>query len=505
MASGLGLSAIGAPPILTIPLILPGSNKFELTIDVRFLANGGGNQVYYGNIKLTKKVLWIAPVSINIANKTYNAPSGLLPFDTYPGGFYTISLDNQPGGVSRDWMFSYDNSFYIQHRFSYIPITSSLDIGQGNVAITNTEYTARYIGSTPPAAPFNTPFRNFTTAFNSNNAPWLYDNTNTLRLNNEPHEWFFLRTANWLAAEMAVNNPVPQFTNCSVLCNTPIIAGPTVVCTSSASYFAPNVAGATYTWIPGAGITINGSAANSSVNVNFETSSSFRQLRVIVNTPNCGSFDRSLSINVGTAPPNVSCNDVGNGTCTIILPRCQELYNTENAYSIPNWNGDGSNRWLWEVYGGKFRGVNNTSQISEHYDYVRYVTPDPGTNSCSISIKPMSVCGFTSSNMPFQYVVVKTTQQCSGRFSVSPNPATSTFNISPVKNTSSFSNEKSASTDDFTTVEIRDKFGNLKKVLKYLQGTKFASINISSLPTDTYIVRIMTDKTSEEHKLNVIR
>jgi len=166
MAAGAGLAYAGVSPLITIPLILPGTSKFELTLDIKALANGGGNQVYYGNIKLTKKVLWLVPVSINIANKSYSAPTGLLPLDTYPGGFYTLELANQPGSVSQDWMFSYNNSFFIQRRFSFIPTTSALDIGQGNTVLTNANYLARYVGGIPPATPFNTPFANFSTAFN---------------------------------------------------------------------------------------------------------------------------------------------------------------------------------------------------------------------------------------------------------------------------------------------------------------------------------------------------
>ena len=102
MVAGAGLTWAGVNPVYTIPLIIPGSSKFELTLDIKALANGGGNQVYFGNIKLTKKVLWLVPVSINIANKSYNAPTGFLPLDTYPGGFFTLELANQPGSVSQD-------------------------------------------------------------------------------------------------------------------------------------------------------------------------------------------------------------------------------------------------------------------------------------------------------------------------------------------------------------------------------------------------------------------
>lgn len=236
MAAGLGISGLTGNFTSTLPLTIPGSSKFELTLDVRALANGGGNQVYYGNIKITKKVLWLLPVSINIANKTYNAPAGLLPFDTYPGGFYTLYLGNQPGSVSQDWMFNYDNSFAIQRRFMFVPTTSALDIGSGSTTLTSTNYLAKYIGATPPLAPFKTPFANFTTAFNMppitiwSSSPtgqiiWQFTTNG-----NQQHEGLSVRSANWLADEL--NNVITTRTDCSVYCSTPIITGKNIICNS---------------------------------------------------------------------------------------------------------------------------------------------------------------------------------------------------------------------------------------------------------------------------------
>lgn len=190
MTAGIGLGALAVPNIL-VPFVVPGSNKFELTLDVKAVANGGSNQVYYGNVKLTKTLLWVAPISINIANKAYAAPSGMLPVDTYPGGFYNVTVDDQPGAVSQDWMFSYDNSFFLQRRFSYIHTTSALDIGSGNTPLTHADFTRTYVGGNPPAPPLNSPFANFTTAYNITDATWQFDNNTRRRLINEPHETFF--------------------------------------------------------------------------------------------------------------------------------------------------------------------------------------------------------------------------------------------------------------------------------------------------------------------------
>ena len=248
MAAGAGLGALGAPLPLAVPLIIPGSNKIELTLDVKALADGGGNRVYYGNIKFTKKVLWLAPVSINIANRSYTAPSGLLPLDTYPGGFYILSLDSQPGAATQDWAFTYNNTFYVQRRFGYVPTTSALDLGQGNTTLVKNDYLARYVGATPPAAPLNSPFANFTTAFNTTNTIYSFDNENSRKLNNEPHERLYLRNANWLAQELNGNTTVR--TNCVGACsnNNYSILGNAIICNSSVYRINNLPPGASVTW-----------------------------------------------------------------------------------------------------------------------------------------------------------------------------------------------------------------------------------------------------------------
>ncbi|MBD2769235.1 T9SS type A sorting domain-containing protein [Hymenobacter sp. BT664] len=247
MAAGIGLGALGVPFYLTAPLVIPGSSKFELTLDIKALADGGGNRVYYGNIRYTKKILWLVPVRINIVNHSYTAPSGLLPLDTYPGGFYTVKLDGLPSASSQDWAFYYNNNFFIQRRFGFIPTVSALDIGQGNSALGAGDYLARYVGGTPPAAPLNSPFANFTTGFNLTGTTYPFDNSNWRVLNNEPHESFSLRSGDWLAAEL---NSAPTQTNCAAACgnNSYSIVGNAAICTTSDYRISNLPAGTVVTW-----------------------------------------------------------------------------------------------------------------------------------------------------------------------------------------------------------------------------------------------------------------
>lgn len=247
MMAGAGLGALGITiPVVTPALVIPGSSQVKVTLEIKSLAANGGNRVYYGDVNYTKKVLWLVPITITIANHSYSAPSGLLPLDSYPGGVYYLAIDQASGPVKK-WAYTYDNTLSVQHRFCFVPTASALDIGQGNVALGANDYLNRYVGDSPPAAPLSSPFANFTTAFNQNGSQYPVDNTNYRAMNNELHEGLFLRSSNWLAAELN-NNPLR--TNCAAFCSNAsyAILGSSLVC-GSADFRINNLpAGTAVTW-----------------------------------------------------------------------------------------------------------------------------------------------------------------------------------------------------------------------------------------------------------------
>lgn len=472
MAAGLGLSGLGISPLVTTPLLIPGSSKFELTLDIRALANGGGNQVYHGNIKLTKKILWLAPVSINVANKTYNAPTGLLPLDTYPGGFYTVLLANQPGTVSQDWMFTYNNSFFIQRRFNFIPTTSALDIGQGNTAITNTEFTARYIGATPPAAPFNTPFQNFTTAYNIDNRSWPSINGNLQNLNNEPHESFYLRNANWLAVEMAIVNPQPQLTNCNAFCQNSIITGNNNVC-SSEVYTAPFGNGVIYNWsVNNSSLTL--SPIGNSVLVTNNGTFAGEAILTVTISGNCGNTTLNRTINIGTPKP-------GPITWTWNVPPNRVVLDVDD---VP---GATSYQWYLD-------GVLKATTSNSYYHL-----PMSGNVSCDnfyyFSVRAVGSCGTS----PESYVAAAM-PPCGFAYTVSPNPSSDNIRITSNEEVTAKSGGKKA---EIHEVEIYDKMGVILKKQKFAKGQTTANISINTLPNDVYTLRIFDGKTWHSSKVIV--
>lgn len=421
MAAGAGLLASNLAPVIAVPLLIPGSNKFELTLDIKSIANGGGNAVYYGNVKLTKKVLWLLPVGINIANKTYTAPSGLLPLDTYPGGFYTLELDNQPGSVSQDWMFTYNNSFFIQRRFSFIPTTSALDIGRGNTALTNANYSARYVGATPPIAPFNTPFANFATAFNngsitisgqnpSGQVVWEFISTGC-----EPHEGLYLRSANWLAAEMAILNPQPQFTNCNALCNNGSITGNTFFCNSE-TFTAPFGNGVNYTWSVDKPwlVTTNANANTYQITRNGNAAGS---LTITVQiTGDCGisTLTREVTMGYPMIYYNINPNSTGN-----------ECY-TPNAFYYFNIEPGPNDHLFVSAHEWGYRPYNSTNETIVGDPNILNTTATiifPSTGLYEVFVRPKNECGAGVESSTFVEVV----SMCGGggwfRITASPNPS----------------------------------------------------------------------------------
>jgi hypothetical protein len=470
MAAGFGLKAIGVAPQFYIPLIIPGSSKFELTLDIKSTANGGGNAVYYGNIKLTKKILWLVPVSINIADKSYNAPTGILPFDTYPGGFYTNTLNNLPGSVSQDWMFSYNNSFFVQRRFCFIPTTSALNIGQGNSSLTHTDYLARYIGETPPAAPLNSSFANFATAFNIDNASYIFNNNTSRLLNNEPHEIFYRRSANWLATE--INGVTTGRTNCSVICSNGVISGNTNVCTPQ-TYTAPFGNGITYTWFTNSANAILTPSGNSVLVTRVGNFNGPATLSVNISGP-CGSVTLSREIIIGSIPvPATSIIGGIPDNYQFCVGSSFNVYSTGANVNVTN---------NWSVLGGTITSGQGTPFIN--------ITLDNTPGGYAIMVPYIDGCG-NQITVGLQGQIID--NGCQGS-----NTQTRTSNVNPLSiypnpisdfvylDLPSNINLKSA------IVKISDAYGKL--VLSKNLTSYNSKISLSNLSKGFYLIEVFNEK-----------
>ena len=278
----------GQPEIGLLGFI-PGSNKFTFHFEVNALAQGGGNMVYHGRVTYKKKILWFIPINVDITNKTYNAPGNLISFDNLPGGAY-YKLPQQEKSSDPDA----DNTVYklsIKKGFSFIPTTSALDIGKGQVVLSQADYYQPYVGATPPPAPKNTPFNNFITAFSGGIGA------------NEEHISFTQRNGKWLADELNLQS---TFSNCSYFCSlsSNAILGPSCFDINQ-SYNISLPVGSTIKWSVFGPAIISGANDQSTVSLSGNGIGT-ATLYATIQNEECGTKTVSKSINVGIVTPQIA-------------------------------------------------------------------------------------------------------------------------------------------------------------------------------------------------------
>ena len=234
--------------------LLPGSSSFSMDFYANALPVAGTlNQVYHGGIQYTKVLFdlfgWRPTITVSLTDRIHNNPVA-LSYDYYPGGKYQLPFDFQNTALHNDFINASISS-YLAPSFNFIPVPSALDIGGGATLLNNTDYLQKYNSATPPLAPKNSPFANFTTSFPNN--------TNI----NEAHISFNTRNGNWLATELDNDTNNNQVFDCSFICNDYQITGPSILCSNSIFSVPPAPANFNWTISQGSGlatISVNGTS-----------------------------------------------------------------------------------------------------------------------------------------------------------------------------------------------------------------------------------------------------
>ncbi|WP_299551896.1 hypothetical protein [Seonamhaeicola sp.] len=215
--------------------VLPGNSKFNLDFKANALPEYGQNaQIYKGKITFTKKLFWFINITVNLTDRSYNNPVGILPYDTYPGGFYDVFLNFS--GTSIDNVLGNLNiNTNIANSFNFIPSPSALDIGGNfNIQLSEYEHLYKYSVNKLIGFPFDPPFDNFTTSFPNSGA------------GNEEHISFNTRNGNWLAEELDGDSQANDF-DCIYVCESGDIVGAEGICSGSETYTL-SVGSGTYNW-----------------------------------------------------------------------------------------------------------------------------------------------------------------------------------------------------------------------------------------------------------------
>lgn len=409
--------------------LLPGSSRYTIEFNAKSIPYGSGNQIYKGRISYTKTIFkifgWSPKITVNITNVQRTQPTGVLPIDHYAGGKYDTSLFTS-GSVL-------PNGVYVRDKFNFIPTTSALDIGKGNVSLNDADYKMPYVGATPPLAPKNSPFANFSTDFDKVNP----------NSSNKNHISFNSRNGEWLAKELSINqnNPIYPIANCSYMCVNTQITGVNNFCTS-ATYSVPS--GGTFNnWTITQGSNLVTLTGNGTPNVTItalpEASGEvILSLTMGDNGARCGNITLTKTIWVGV--PNFNnLQHIGN----------QYGYNPSEPNLSISPDGDGCNQI-------KLKAVFDSPSILEYQwekittDVSWSISPNSGliylypqcNQNFSFKVRSRNSCGW-SEWYQFDYFMNRCTIDCNTstpiintglNFTLNPNPVTNDILNITVKN-----------------------------------------------------------------------
>jgi hypothetical protein len=206
------------------------------------------------------------------------------------------------------------------------------------------------------------------------------------------------------------------------------------------------------------------------------------------------------------SPTNIGI-DVGAGSYTN-MEDCGDATNFKVLYNAADYNYSG---YLYVA------GTNATSlswtEVSNspipywgwstsNYGHTLYVSQKNANQYLSLKVTAANACGSINKTYTFGSGVCPVIPEfvISGDdYLLSPNPSGNNFSVSV--NTSVKSSEKIS----FTQIRIYDGTGNLKKQIKYGNGTRQAQINITDLRPGYYYVEISNGKMSVKKPLVVQR
>jgi hypothetical protein len=498
--SSISLAILFNEPGLLIGM-LPGNSKFELDFWGNALPTAGAtNQIYHGNVRFTKTLFklfgWTPRITVTLTNRDYSAPGG-LSYDYYPGGKYQSFISG--GGTSVSNVFgSFGIQMSARDNFNFIPTPSALDIGNGSVALNNADFFTKYNSATPPVAPKNSPFINFSTSFNTSGT-------------NENHISFNTRNGNWLALELDSNATNNDNFNCSYMCANTQITGSAFLCTS-ATYTVPS--GGTFNnWTITQGASLVTLTGNGTPNVTLTA------------LPDA-SGAVTLSLTMGDDPLNNNSGKCGNVTITKNIWVGVPIYSS----FVPIGNQTGYNPLepnLSVSEGGgcnqsRFRIVFNSPSILE-YQWEKlstssvFMPASTTTNQLTLTpqcnelltfrVRARNICGWSEWKQ-FDYSLNRCTMDCyvppsttliGDNFILNPNPLTDgLLNISLKYGAPWFSVIVPGLTDSdgqpVTTfiinirvnISIFNQSGGLMQ--SFNNSTMPAQLNLSTLSQGTYIV-----------------
>ncbi len=458
-------------------------NKYRLTVQLNALP-AYGSQAQICNVVMERNIRLFLGIIGTGWHTTSNtspriSPANTIPWDGVPGGTRDVEsggslsqsgtvpyIGNKNSFLGNLWRgvvgslilnIDYNLTFpFAQKVFSFVPITSSLDVQN----VTSTTFNQQFI--------FNINGSNGSRATKYIAQEFSNGSYNIF------HTDFTPRNSEWIYKEM---QNLPQTYDCDDYCdpNSSIIIGDNSFCNTSNSYSIPSLPPTSvvvWSATPSGIVTINSSGT--SVTLSKQADGIITLTATVSNTCFGQSVISKPNILVGSPKP-------GQVTFSLIDPVMGKLYAdiepVENATSY-YWYKNG-------VLNSAFNyGTSSHFLIPRNICDIEY----------DISVAAVNSCGVSPQSHANAYV------PCDYYFVMSPNPATSTVNISLVENNFL----KSSSNKTFTEIKIYDNKGNVKKIQSFPK-VKTATFSVSGLQNGIYFVEISNGTFKEKKQLIIMK
>jgi hypothetical protein len=428
------------------------SIKCEIAVN-SLPANGESRRITKLKVWFDYRILGAIQVNVPLIDYSINSPSGLLPWDSAPGGTANVR-DQAPELPNVNWAWVYFEMVVnpqLAGDFCFVPTVSALDITN---ASTSTALSSKYSGGLSPKNPARV--ANFIAQEN-------FTGTGGSTISNESHIRFTPRNAQWLYNEM--ENPQGNRLNCSATCpidfgNT-IVLGPGNVCQSNTVYTVPGIGAASVNWTVDLNLItpVSGQGTNSFV-VKQKLSSGFGFVRAAF-TDQCSSAQQ-VQNTVWVGSYNSADYPVTGPTS--LCEYADGYYNTKTLTAATSY------QWFWPPEWTYVNGQNTP-----------YLTVRPGNNaytSGSVGVRVGNACGQGGSPSTMSTSIVR----C-GYYSIalSPNPATEELTVEIIE-------DDNSKKGNIEKIHVLDQNGN--PIKEFTVQARKVSIDVRDLAKGTYFLKL---------------
>lgn len=450
---------------------LNNTNTFSTVSNIKFYTNKTALFIPIGRT-LFSTTISINPIAGNIS-----------PWDVVPGG--TQSTLSQAVGVPSQIPDQYFNLFWFLKgklstqinvaagaRYTFVPLVSALDVA----TIDNNSLAGKYIGG---YTQYNSRASNFI-------AQEQFPRDNVTQFNEE-HIAFTPRNSNWMFNEM---QGIANTLNCTSECSIDVtgsVSGPDYFCSTGSYQVGGSIpAGATVTWsaTPSGIVTLvpNGN----SVTVTKVPSAYGQPITLSASLGNACGSNTIATRTVTVGPPSVYLGATLSSPSTgVLYGSYNELYNSYATLNLSSSAGYTSGTWTIEpggYSGATIFPTNNGRSVS-----INFGSNPPLRSAVTLNVNVSHACGTGGGKFYFVYLGPQ-------NFSVTPNPASGSVRIemSDVMEDNRPHNMRKISKPIgfIQHVQVVDKMGNLIMDRKFPDMTKMTTLDVSSLRSDLYILRV---------------